>query len=194
MVRWYLVHPTLSFFLFLPPSLPSLSAACKRSTLRLDALPPPHVPRHCFYFAAGLADDTMKYVKECVHEVKTFRRLERERENKYRSRNLFLTTMGRDGGPYIALQLNRYAIAMSWDLVFSNNLGKSLSFDISYVHNKFRIEHILYSIYIFRFIFICTIKYNLVYKIISNSFDIRECACARACANKLRGSTNRPLW
>lgn len=113
MVRWYLVHPTLSFFLFLPPSLPSLSAACKRSTLRLDALPPPHVPRHCFYFAAGLADDTMKYVKECVHEVKTFRRLERERENKYRSRNLFLTTMGRDGGPYIALQLNRYAIAMS---------------------------------------------------------------------------------
>lgn len=63
---------------------------------------------------------------------------------------------------------------------FSNNLGKSLSFDISYVHNKFRIEHILYSIYIFRFIFICTIKYNLVYKIISNSLIYDAYAHARA--------------
>lgn len=46
----------------------------------------------------------MKYVKECVHEVKTSQTEDtREREeNKYRSRNLFLTTMGRDADPYIA--------------------------------------------------------------------------------------------
>lgn len=81
MVRWYLV-PSPSSLLSLPPS--HLSA--RLVNVRPFVSTPSsllHVPPHCFYFAAGLADDTMKYVKECVHEVKTFRRrkiLERERK------------------------------------------------------------------------------------------------------------------
>lgn len=74
--------------LSLPFSLPPSHLSARLVNVRPFVSTPsplPHVPRHCFYFAAGLADDTMKYVKECVHEVKTFRRLERysrERERE----------------------------------------------------------------------------------------------------------------
>lgn len=81
MVRWYLV-PSPSSLLSLPPSHLSARLVNVRPFVSTPS-PLLHVPRHCFYFAAGLADDTMKYVKECVHEVKTFRRrkiLERERK------------------------------------------------------------------------------------------------------------------
>lgn len=124
-------------------------------------------------------------------DSKDTREKERERkrkENKYRSRNLFLTTMGRDGGPYIALQLNRYAIAMSWDLVFPIILENRylLTYLMCITSLELNIFYILYIFYIlhiypiFRFIFICTIKYNLVYKIISNSLIYDAYAHARA--------------
>lgn len=80
---WYTL-PSPSFSSSLPPSHLSARLVNVRPFVSTPS-PLPHVPRHCFYFAAGLADDTMKYVKECVHEVKTFRRLERysrERERE----------------------------------------------------------------------------------------------------------------
>lgn len=115
-VEWFagIWYPTLSF----APSFSPLSArpVNVRPFVSTPIFPPfsTRVPRHCFYFAAGLADGTMKYVKECVHEVKTsftYSQTEdtRARENKHRSRNLFPGQWDEMAAPILLLyNLNRY--------------------------------------------------------------------------------------